>query len=443
MALCGSSAPAPDYTSVSNASTHAADVGYQLGQEQIASGQSMYDQYMAEARRQYDQNTAISKPVTEAQVAMMNQQLAQGKDYYDYGKTFRPLEQQMLGVAGDFENQLKVDKAERDNILANAQGHANDLVGRNNSFDQMSMDDLATLTGGNSAIMAKYGADINNDVGTAVADARAGQAQSQNSAIRQAMRYGLNVPASVAPIASQGASAIAAAANGQRGASMNQYRGLVSQGIGMRNDLYKTSQAALTDAYNKDEGALNANRSQRIQDEGIKWGRGLDMAGLGRGMVGASAGAYGAASAAGSAAVSSQMQASNQLMGGMSSANAGLTNSMAQGANTTMNGQQIAMSGLNNVLNNQASVYNNSGSDLSGIGSIMGGAAKLWSISDRRLKTNIVKVADDPRGFGWYDFDYTFGGPRQRGVMADEVEKILPEAVADFGGFKAVRYDML
>lgn len=68
------------------------------------------------------------------------------------------------------------------------------------------------------------------------------------------------------------------------------------------------------------------------------------------------------------------------------------------------------------------------------------GAYKLFG-SDRRLKSNIVKVADDPRGFGIYDYD--LAGERLRGVMADEVEKVMPEAVADVNGFKAVYYGRL
>ena len=66
----------------------------------------------------------------------------------------------------------------------------------------------------------------------------------------------------------------------------------------------------------------------------------------------------------------------------------------------------------------------------------------LWSSSDRRLKTNIVKVGDDPRGFGIYEYDIF--GRRERGVMAQEVEKIIPDAVMEHpSGFKMVNYGAL
>lgn len=60
--------------------------------------------------------------------------------------------------------------------------------------------------------------------------------------------------------------------------------------------------------------------------------------------------------------------------------------------------------------------------------SLIGG---LFSLSDRRAKFDIVKLANDPRGFGVYSFRYFFA-PVQRhiGVMAQEVIDIVPEAVA-------------
>ena len=47
--------------------------------------------------------------------------------------------------------------------------------------------------------------------------------------------------------------------------------------------------------------------------------------------------------------------------------------------------------------------------------------------SDRRLKTNIVRLSTHPLGIGWYE--YTIFGHRQQGVMADELLKVKPEAV--------------
>ena len=47
--------------------------------------------------------------------------------------------------------------------------------------------------------------------------------------------------------------------------------------------------------------------------------------------------------------------------------------------------------------------------------------------SDRRLKSNIVRVGTHPLGIGWYEYD--LDGRRQQGVMADEVLTVRPWAV--------------
>lgn len=70
--------------------------------------------------------------------------------------------------------------------------------------------------------------------------------------------------------------------------------------------------------------------------------------------------------------------------------------------------------------------------------------------SDRRMKTQIVRVGTHPKGFGLYLFDYKpefqprWGAGRQFGVMADEVEQVVPAAVVEHDdGYKRVCYEML
>lgn len=80
-----------------------------------------------------------------------------------------------------------------------------------------------------------------------------------------------------------------------------------------------------------------------------------------------------------------------------------------------------------------------------GSGSTVGGSlfSSLGSLfSDRRLKSNIKRVGTAHNGLPLYE--YTIFGQRQRGVMADEVEKVMPAAVSTHSsGFKMVNYDML
>jgi hypothetical protein len=70
--------------------------------------------------------------------------------------------------------------------------------------------------------------------------------------------------------------------------------------------------------------------------------------------------------------------------------------------------------------------------------------------SDIRAKENIKSVGLLPNGLPVYEFEYKIqfkdkaGHGRYRGVMAHEVEKIMPEAVnVDTNGYKLVNYSML
>lgn len=70
------------------------------------------------------------------------------------------------------------------------------------------------------------------------------------------------------------------------------------------------------------------------------------------------------------------------------------------------------------------------------------GAAGITKFSDRRLKRNIVHVGQSPGGLNIYD--YTIGGVRERGVMADEVLRVNPAAVSfSIDGYFMVNYGLL
>jgi hypothetical protein len=74
-------------------------------------------------------------------------------------------------------------------------------------------------------------------------------------------------------------------------------------------------------------------------------------------------------------------------------------------------------------------------------GSFGGGLAA--GFSDRRLKKNIKRIGTHVLGIGLYTWDYLWGQPFT-GVMADEVEQVMPEAIIMHpSGFKMVNYSML
>ena len=87
-----------------------------------------------------------------------------------------------------------------------------------------------------------------------------------------------------------------------------------------------------------------------------------------------------------------------------------------------------------NVNAQNAGLYNLAGSALM--------AGRLGAFSDRRLKSNIEHVGTHPLGIGIYEYDIF--GNRERGVMADEVLSVMPNAVSVHpSGFMQVDYGML
>lgn len=337
----GGDAPAaPDYTPVAQASKESAEIMAGLGRDQLT-----------ESKRQYEENMAVAKPVVEAQQKIMAETARQGADYYDYNtSTFRPLEQQIVADAAKEGTDARLEEA----------------------------------------------------AATATADARVGQTQATNQALRQGMRYGYS-PAKMAKM------------------------------TGMQS----TANASVV------AGAANTARERQ---RGIGWARRMDAVGLGRNLPGSSTGAYSVATGAGNSAVGNQMTPGGQLLNGM-----------ATGANITGSGRGMLQSGLQSVAGMQTNNYNNAlASDSGGMGSVLGMAkmgmdiytggasAGLWG-SDRRLKENIKLVGKDDRtGLNLYEFSYIGDGKRLRGVMADEVEAVYPDAVVyDDLGFASVNYGAL
>lgn len=80
---------------------------------------------------------------------------------------------------------------------------------------------------------------------------------------------------------------------------------------------------------------------------------------------------------------------------------------------------------------------------MSGLGMLGGAAIKAGVFSDRRLKADIVLIGKTPGGANVYDYNYVWGGPRQRGVMAQEIAFTQPSAVMSIDGYLAVNYSMV
>ena len=90
----GGKAKAPDYTPMANASAEQARYGKQAADDQLAF-----------AREQYEYYKPIIDQITGAQLGLMNEQLRQGQDYYDYmQQQYRPLESQMIDQVNEYNS---------------------------------------------------------------------------------------------------------------------------------------------------------------------------------------------------------------------------------------------------------------------------------------------------------------------------------------------------
>lgn len=97
-----------------------------------------------------------------------------------------------------------------------------------------------------------------------------------------------------------------------------------------------------------------------------------------------------------------------------------------------------------NAHNANMNAYN---SRQAGSNAMLGGLFQLGSnlafaYSDRRLKSDVVQIGELPSGLPVYS--YTIDGQKQIGVMADEVQKLFPEAVRESDdGYLMVNYALV
>lgn len=122
--------------------------------------------------------------------------------------------------------------------------------------------------------------------------------------------------------------------------------------------------------------------------------------------------------------------------------------SPVQQANT---GGADLLGAANSQYQNELAGYNAqqaaSGNFMGGLMNLGGTLGAAYLMSDINLKENIKKVGSLDNGINLYSYNYKDGYDlpkgKQVGVMAQEVEKVIPEAVTEIGGFKAVNYALL
>ncbi len=217
------------------------------------------------------------------------------------------------------------------------------------------------------------------------------------------------------------------------------YRTLTRLGGDPNRLAAQAAQIANSQALARVGATNNAREAARGQLMGLRTG----VANFGRNMPNTAGQAFGLATQAGSSATANQGAAANAALPYAQFQAGGYGTQLGAGSL----GVQSALGYGGLLSRDYATAANNSGGTMGallGLGSLGVQAYGAGMFSDRRLKTNIVRVGTLKGGIDIYEFDFIWGGPRQRGVMADEVELVMPSAVSiGPGGYKIVDYSKL
>ncbi|MCP4000090.1 MAG: tail fiber domain-containing protein [Gammaproteobacteria bacterium] len=234
--------------------------------------------------------------------------------------------------------------------------------------------------------------------------------------------------------------------------------GMMGQANQMAGQLYGQGQGFLNQLqgpYQMSQGAQSqiGSLQQQLGQQSERMMAGVGQQGVGTGQFGSSRGEIGKGMVAegaqnvlaqGAGQIMGQDQAiqAQSALGGLSSLQGlyGLGMSPYQ----SQWGPAAAMAG---ILGGPAMESQSTGRGRSqgGIGSSLGGLAEMGGLasvafSDRRLKTNIVHIGTTPGGHNVYEYDYIWGGGKQRGVLAQEVPHA---AIMMPNGYLAVDYSRI
>lgn len=182
----------------------------------------------------------------------------------------------------------------------------------------------------------------------------------------------------------------------------------------------------------------SAGNNARQMTEGM--GRALrsEAINVGRGYPGQIASAYNTAIQSGNQAVNSQLATTSTASNAMGNP------VQWQGAANQAIGTW--WNGLNNMYETQVKAFQaenqaNSGSGLgSALGLIGGLAGRAFMASDENVKKDVTPVGKLDDGQTVYRYRYEGSPTYQIGLLAQDVEKRAPHAVADMGGVKGVDY---
>lgn len=237
------------------------------------------------------------------------------------------------------------------------------------------------------------------------------------------------------------------------------------------NDVKLANQgiAAGSEAYGADKDALNRARNDALAQSILAGGQeqsrlfGLDLSarqqGVGEAMDSASLNNAGQAQRYGQdyqnatlnnqtrqQSISEQQLVRNQPLNELATLlgfTPGINTPNAPSFGGNVSGTDVAGITQNGFANSMANYQSKMQQQQAMMGGLFGLGQAAILASDIRLKTNIRRVGLTDGGLPIYTYFYKSGGPIQMGVMAQDVEKVMPWAVVEKNGFKAVNYGVI
>lgn len=373
--------PAPDLGPTAAASAEAANLAYKTGAEDLAFRRQVYEESKPRQQQLYD----LANSIAQQQIRVANANEGRAQEQWDlYQKSYRPNELQTIADAYGAQYLSDADRAQLNEAI----------VGGGNLTDAARMGLMQTLS--------TRAEDAAGDVAAARAGGEVNRAYGQQARML-----------------------------GRMGAGDPQRMAIMAARLGNQQALARAG------------AANNAREAIRTRGAGLRSG----VANFGRNMPNTAAQAFGLATNAGNAATGN--------------ANAGFMSSLpyaqfaAGGYGTQLGaaglaGQQAL--GMGNLLNQQYGIAAKAaGEGDGGFGALLGlgklglQAYSTFGGSDRRLKENIELVGSTVYNLPLYRFSYMkVPGRVFVGVMADEVEPVVPEAVSyNREGYAMVDYGRL
>lgn len=208
--------------------------------------------------------------------------------------------------------------------------------------------------------------------------------------------------------------------------------------------------AGMRNANSVLEAATAASAATRTRDAArqLGWAQRMDAIGLGSGVFGNQATSTSLALNAGAAGLNAGQMAVNN--------NLSMAGSMAQANQGAMQGWgqigQLGVQKYNSDVNAFEAQQRANAAGSAGWGSALGtiAGAAISKYSDRRMKKDIKLIGTLKNGLNLYSFEYRdefkdlAGYGKHVGVMADEVERVIPDAVTVMpNGYKAVNYGLV